>query len=321
VTYKYLKEVQHTIRVSTSDFKVPIRGIKHTLRVVRVRRASTSDPPVLTEKQKVLAKLSVLVPRTNTSALSVTQLSNEEWLRYKGIIPRVFKFLNHCPEEGISAQFLGTSFCQPDTFMADTGADIMLVTQDFCDNMGLGVGPTNPGIQTSVSRLGGLIGQLTDPFDLVLASGTEFELRIPVGPRTEIGIIGVSQNSPVYQVLLCQGFHHIAGGYVHPVMGRFVKDSSAQATLEGVQVSGLPGTRVAQTSMAVERKSEVDYTRKNSTSRPLIKWVLPTCPLKGPAKLLSPQTRNEDMSKDIQINFNPQSFSTSSPRTLEAMAF
>jgi hypothetical protein len=46
---------------------------------------------------------------------------------------------------------------------------MMLVTQEFCDNMGLGVGPTKLGIQTSVSGLGGLIGQLTHPFGLVLA--------------------------------------------------------------------------------------------------------------------------------------------------------
>jgi hypothetical protein len=110
----------------------------------------------------------------------------------------VFKFLNHCPEEGISAQFRGVDFCQLDTFMADTGADIMLVTEEFCENRGLTVGPTNLGIQTSVSGLGGLINQLTDPFDLVLASGTEYELRIPVGPGTEIDVVGVSQNSPAY---------------------------------------------------------------------------------------------------------------------------
>jgi hypothetical protein len=102
--------------------------------------------------------------------------------------------------------------------MANTGADIMLVTEEFCENMGLSVGPTNLGIQTSVSGLGGLIGQLTDPFDLVLALGTKYELRMPVGPGTEIEVVGVSQNSPVYLVLLCQGFHHIAGGFVHPVM-------------------------------------------------------------------------------------------------------
>jgi hypothetical protein len=77
---------------------------------VQPRTPSTSIPPVLTEKQKALAKLSALVPRTNTSALSVTQLSNEEGLGYISIITRVFKFLNHCPEEGISAQFLGTRF-------------------------------------------------------------------------------------------------------------------------------------------------------------------------------------------------------------------
>jgi hypothetical protein len=54
----------------------------------------------------------------------------------------------------------------------------MLVTEELCENMGLRVGRTNLGIQTSVSGLGGLIGQLTDPFDLILALGTEYELRI-----------------------------------------------------------------------------------------------------------------------------------------------
>jgi hypothetical protein len=124
-------------------------------------------------------------------------------------------------------------------------------------------------IQTSVSGLEGLIGQLTDPFDLVLASGTEFELRIPVGPGTKTGIVGVSQNIPMYQVLFCQAFHHISGGYVPPVMGQFVyhprlwsnKDSSTWATLEGVQVSGPPGTRIAQTSVAVESKSEAEFAK------------------------------------------------------------
>jgi hypothetical protein len=65
------------------------------------------------------------------------------------------------------------NFYQPDTFMADTRADIMLVTEEFCENMGLRVGPTNLGIQTSLSGLGGLIGKPKDPFDLVLALGTE----------------------------------------------------------------------------------------------------------------------------------------------------
>jgi hypothetical protein len=114
------------------------------------------------------------------------------------------------------------NICHPDTFMADTGADIMLVTEEFCENMGLRVGPTHLGIQTSVSGLGGLLGQVSGPFDLTLACSTEVELRIPVGPGTDITVVGVSQNNPVYQVLLCQGFHHITGGYVHPVMGRFI---------------------------------------------------------------------------------------------------
>ena len=236
---------------------------------VQPRTPSIRDPPVLTEKPKAPPKMTALVPRVNTSALSATQLSTEEWLRYKSTVPRVFKFLNHCPEEGISAEFRGTSFCQPITFMADTGSEIMLVTQEFCGNMGLGVGPTKMVIQTSVSGLGGLIGQLTDPFDLVLASGTEFELRIPVGPRTKIGLVGVSQNNPMYQVLLCQAFHHISGGYVPPVMGQFVyhprlwsnQDSSTWATLEGVQVSGPPGTRIAHTSVAVEKIRKLSLPR------------------------------------------------------------
>jgi hypothetical protein len=59
----------------------------------------------------------------------------------------------------------------------------MLVTEEFCKNMGLSVGLTNLAIQTSVSGLGGLIGQVIKPFDLVLACGTKYELRIPVHPR------------------------------------------------------------------------------------------------------------------------------------------
>jgi hypothetical protein len=44
---------------------------------------TTSLPPVLTEKQKALAKLSALAPLTNGAALSATsQLSHAEWLQY-----------------------------------------------------------------------------------------------------------------------------------------------------------------------------------------------------------------------------------------------
>ena len=65
-----------------------------------------SDRPALTEKQKVLAKLTALVPRANSSALSATQLTSEEFLRYKNTVPRVFKFLNQCPEEGGNPRLL-----------------------------------------------------------------------------------------------------------------------------------------------------------------------------------------------------------------------
>jgi hypothetical protein len=90
---------------------------------------STSTTPVLTEKQKALGKLSAQVPRTSNTVLSATQLSTAEWLQYRHKKPRVFKFLNRRPEAGVSAQFCGMNFCQLDTFMADTGVDIMLVTE------------------------------------------------------------------------------------------------------------------------------------------------------------------------------------------------
>jgi hypothetical protein len=41
--------------------------------------------------------------------------------------------------------------------MADTGADIMLVTEEFCTNMGLTIEPSALAIHTSVSGQGGLI--------------------------------------------------------------------------------------------------------------------------------------------------------------------
>jgi hypothetical protein len=44
---------------------------------------STSVTPVLTEKQKALAKLNALVLQTSSTALSATQLRPAEWLQYR----------------------------------------------------------------------------------------------------------------------------------------------------------------------------------------------------------------------------------------------
>jgi hypothetical protein len=106
--------------------------------------------------------------------------------------------------------------------MAGTGAEIILVTEEFCHNLGLNVGPTDLVIHTSVSGLGGLVGRVKQRFELILALGTEDELRVPVGPSTVIPVVGVEPTNPVFQVLLCQTFHHITGGMVNPVMGRFM---------------------------------------------------------------------------------------------------
>jgi hypothetical protein len=80
---------QRIMEVQEPRTLAPVRTEEPT----RQESPSTSAPPVLTEKQKALAKLSALVPRTN----SATQLSTEEWLKYKNKKPRVFKFLNRCP--------------------------------------------------------------------------------------------------------------------------------------------------------------------------------------------------------------------------------
>jgi hypothetical protein len=105
--------------------------------------------------------------------------------------------------------------------MADTGAEIMLVTEEFCRNMWLTIGPTSLSIHTSVSSVGGLLGQVTQRFELVLALGTRGELRVPVGPATQIPFVGVGRTNPIYQVLLCQTLHKIVVGMVNPLMGHF----------------------------------------------------------------------------------------------------
>jgi hypothetical protein len=84
--------------------------------------------PVLTEKQKATDKLSALAPRTSGTALRATQLSHAGWLHYRSSKLGFFKFLNACSQSGISAQFRSMNFCQPNTFMGDTEADIMLMT-------------------------------------------------------------------------------------------------------------------------------------------------------------------------------------------------
>jgi hypothetical protein len=122
---------------------------------------------------------------------------------------------------GVSVVFKNVTYCAPDTIMADTGVDIMLVTEELCDLMGLTIRPTCLQIHTSVAGIGGLLGEVSQPFDLVLALGTKYELRVPVGPGTLIPIVGVAESNPIYQVLLCQTFHRIVVGMVNPLMGRF----------------------------------------------------------------------------------------------------
>ncbi len=262
-----------TVRLAPSSSQGAEKAAKLTVvteePLVRTEQVTTMVPvnaPGLTEKQKALAKLSALAPLSTGTALSANQLSREEWHQYRRKKWGVFKFLNASPREGVSAQYNGRNFCQPDTFMADTGADIMLITEEFCENMGLSIIPTDLAIYTSVSGLGGLIGQVRERFELVLALGTEDELRIPVGPGTRIHPVGVSVTNPVYQVLLCQGFHHMTGGYVHPVMGRFVYhvnlwnglDASVLATLEGVQTDDLAGPRTAQVTSGYQDSGRME---------------------------------------------------------------
>ena len=54
--------------------------------------------------------------------------------------------------------------------------------------------------------------------------------------------MGIAESNPIYQVLLCQTFHHIVVGMVNPLMGRFTfmprfwhhNDASVVGTLEGM---------------------------------------------------------------------------------------
>jgi hypothetical protein len=90
--------------------------------------------------------------------------------------------------------------------------------------------------------LGDFSGKFPNPFHLVLALGTKYELRVPVGPGTLIPIVGVAESNPIYQVLLSQTFHRIVVGMVNPLMGRFTfmphfwsdNDASVVGTLEGM---------------------------------------------------------------------------------------
>jgi hypothetical protein len=93
------------------------------------------------------------------------------------------------------------------------------------------------------------------------------------------------------------------------------KDSSVLATLEGVQVPGPSGSRIAQMNVAVENKAEEGPTSKASTLHNPIEWLL------GSIQMQTPQTSNEDVSEEIHLSIKPKSASASSPQTLEALAF
>jgi hypothetical protein len=187
-----------------------------------------------------LAKWGALIPKARQTALVAGQFSKEEWVRYRLTPAAIWKFLNDTPASGISAVFKGVTYCAPDTMMADTGADTMLLTKEFCNFMGLTIRPTSLQIHTSVAGIGGLLREVAQPFHQAL--GTKYELRVPVGPGTLIPIVGVAESNPIYQVLLCQTFHHIVVRMVNPLMGRLTymphfwsdNDTSVVGTLEGM---------------------------------------------------------------------------------------
>jgi hypothetical protein len=183
------------------------------------------SPEAISEKDQAvadsLAKWGSIIPKARQTALVAGQFSAKEWQRYRQTPAVIWKFRNETPASGISAVFAGKTYCAPDTMMADTGADIMLVTEEFCTIMGLPIRPTSLQIHTYVAGVGGLLGEVAQKFDLVLALGTKCETRVAVGQGTHIPLVGISESNPIYQVLLCQTFHHIVVGMVNPLMGHF----------------------------------------------------------------------------------------------------
>ena len=94
----------------------------------------------------------------------------------------------------------------------------------------------------------------------MLALGTKCEMRVPVGPGTLIPVVGVADSNPIYQVLLCQMFHHITVGMAHPLMGRFTFmprywddcDASLVGTLEGMPCDDHEASHITQVTKAVQ---------------------------------------------------------------------
>ncbi len=213
--------------------------------------ASVSQPTELVSERDQavadsLAKLGSIVPKARQTAMVAGQLTTKEWQTYRCTPASIWKFRNKTPASGISCSFNGKTYCCPDTMMADTGADIMLVTEELCTIMGLTIKPTSLQTHTSVAGVGGLLGEVAENFELVLALGTKCEHRLKVGPGTLIPIVGVAESNPIYQVLLCQTFHKVVVGMVHPLMGRFTfmprlfhhNDNSLIGTLEGMPGPG-----------------------------------------------------------------------------------
>ncbi len=157
-------------------------------------------PEAMSEKDQAvadsLAKLGSTIPRARQTALVAGQFSAKEWQRYRQTPAVIWKFRNETHASGISAVFAGKTYCAPDTMMADTGADIMLVTEEFCNIVGLTIRPTSLQIHTSVAGIGGLLGEVAQKFDLVLALGTKYELRVPVGPGPLIQLCGSQSQTP-----------------------------------------------------------------------------------------------------------------------------
>jgi hypothetical protein len=155
---------------------------------------------------------------TPVSNMSLSAGKHQEYIDRN---PMIFKFANPNKEGGVTVRYGGMDWIQSDAVMADTGCDIMLITQAMALGIKLPIGESNIHVHTSLSGHSGVIGEITDTFDVIMSKGTVDELVIRVGHDTNIKVL-VAPNNSIYVVLLCQKFHHACGGYNDPALNAFV---------------------------------------------------------------------------------------------------
>lgn len=167
------------------------------------------------------------------------RLSKEQWQRYRSLKPTVFFFRNATRAEGMLLKNGDVELLLQWKLMNDSGADCIILVMDIAVQLGLKWKASDVKVLTSVAGEQEALGEVTTPFLVVVAQGTDYQTEVEVGgPDVPVYVI---PSSTMFGMLVDQHIMHRLGAMVDPVTQRFHYRPKLWSEGESTIWNSLPG--------------------------------------------------------------------------------